>query len=312
MISVLPNLLSNPFVGLCIAVVIYASGGALIDIVVNPMLDALPIVNQEKRAKELSMLHAVFCWSQVILIVGTTFLIKAFGASLWWIVPLMVAVVPLFNFLLLLRVPVPPVVPKEKRVTLKGLFSSKLFIIMCIGMMCAGAIELIMAQWASTFAESALNLSKVAGDLVGPCMFALMMGIGRTIYGIWGEKIDLIKAMILGGFGSLICYLLVSFSYNPIIDIMGCAMTGFFVSFMWPGIMSVCADHIPTGGAAMFAVLAVFGDSGGSIGPAISGYIADQNGGDLHRGMLFGLVYCAIVLVFLFYYKARYQKTNVD
>ena len=306
MISVLPNLMSNTFAALCIAVITYSAGGALIDIVANPLLNALPIVNPERKAMELSMLHAVFCWSQVILIVGTTLLLRVLGSTLWWIPPLVLALVPLVNFGLLLAVPVPAAVSKEERITLRGLFSSKLFIMMCVGMACAGGIELVMAQWASSFAESALHLRKTTGDLVGPCLFALMMGVGRTIYGVWGDRINLIDAMILGGFGAVACYLVVGFSYNPIVDIVGCAMTGLCVSFMWPGIMSVCAADLPTGGAGMFAVLAVFGDSGGSLGPVIAGWIADRNGGNLHTGLLFGLVYCAIVLVFLFHYKLRY------
>ena len=310
MVSLLPNIMP-PYLGLCIAVIIYASGGALFDITVNPVLSALPIVDPKRRATELSMLHAVFCWSQVILIIGTTLMIRVLGVDLWWVIPLMVASVSLINGMLLLKVPMPDVVPKEQRMTLKKLFSGKLFVLMCVGMMCAGAIELIMAQWASTFAESALHLDKTAGDLVGPCMCALFMGLGRTIYGIWGEKLDLINSMILGGIGSFICYLLVAFSYDPIVNIVGCAMTGLCVSFMWPGIMAVCADHIPTGGAAMFAILAVFGDSGGSIGPAIAGFVADKSGGDLHKGLVLGLVYSVIVLVFLFYYKAAYQKKGV-
>lgn len=310
MISVLPNLMSNTFVALCIAVAIYSTGGALNDIVTNPLLNALPIVNQDRKAMELSMLHAVFCWSQVILIIGTTLLIRALGNDLWWIPPLILALVPFTNFILLLGVPIPAAVPKEERITLKGLFSSKLFIMMCVGMACAGGIELVMSQWASSFAESALCLTKTTGDLVGPCMFALMMGIGRTIYGIWGNKFNLINGMILGGFGAVACYLIVGLSYNPILDIIGCAMTGLCVSFMWPGIMSVCSADLPTGGAGMFAVLAVFGDSGGSLGPVISGWITDRSNGNLHTGLLFGLVYCVIVLVFLFSYKLHYEKNK--
>lgn len=310
MVSLLTNVLSNQFIGLCIAVVMYSCGGALIDIVANPLLNALPIVDSSKRAKEMSLLHAVFCWSQVILIIGTTVLLRVFGTDLWWIVPLIVAIVPFCLFLLMLKVPVPPTVAKEERATLKGLFSNKLFILMCVGMMCAGAIELIMAQWASSFAENSLHLTKTMGDLVGPCLFAVMMGLGRTLYGVYGDKMDLIKSMIVGGFGALACYIMVCLSYNPVVNIIGCAMTGFFVSFMWPGIMAVCANDIPAGGAAMFAILAVFGDSGGSIGPEIAGIIADSNGGNLHPGLLFGTVYCVVVLIFLFYYKFRYQNVN--
>lgn len=307
MISLLPHIMP-PYAGLCIAVVIYASGGALTDIVVNPLLSALPIVDPKKRSAELSLLHSVFCWSQVVLIIGTTLLVRVLGERLWWIIPLLLAAVPLINFLLFLRVPVPAVTEEEERTTARGLFSNKLFLLMCVGMMCAGAIELIMGQWASTFAENALHLNKTAGDLIGPCMLALTMGIGRTVYGFWGDRMDLIHAMILGGLGSLACYLLVSFSYNPVVDIIGCALVGFCVSFMWPGIMSVCADHIPSGGAAMFALLAVFGDSGGSIGPAIAGAITDACGGDLHKGLLLGILYSVIILVFLFHYKRTYQK----
>ena len=141
-------------------------------------------------------------------------------------------------------------------------------------MLCAGASELAMSQWSSLFAERALGVSKVVGDLMGPCLFAVFMGIGRTLYGIWGERIRLSRALALCAVLCILCYLGTALFQNPLLALLSCALCGFSVSLMWPGTFSLTAAAYPKGGTAMFGVLAVLGDIGCSTGPALMGAVS--------------------------------------
>ncbi len=303
-----PFMLPSPYAGLTLAVVVYAIGGGLIEVLVSPVVDALPIASGGKAAR-MSLLHSFYCWGQVAVVAGTTLMLAVFGPASWYVLPLIWALVPMVNMLLLLRVPIPATVADEHRTPLRALFRAPAFAAAMVLMLCAGAAELTMSQWSSLFAQEGLGLSKVWGDLAGPCLFAVLMGIGRIAYGLWGAKVPLVPALICCGGLATACYLVAALAANPIVSLFGCALCGLAVSLLWPGTFSLTAAHFPLGGAAMFGILAVFGDAGGAGGPWITGAVAEtatSTGGLLHdlarllpydggTGLRTGLVVGAVV-----------------
>ena len=271
-LGVLPKLLPLPYSGLVIAVVLYAIGGGFIEVMISPIVDSLP---GDAKASAMSLLHSFYCWGQMAVVLVTTVLIKLLGVDSWFILPILWASIPIFNLIRFLKVPLMPTIPEEVKTPLKRLFSSNLFMIALILMLCAGSSELAMSQWSSLFAEKGLQVPKLVGDLLGPCLFAVLMGVGRTIYAIWGHKIHLRKALMASGALCVACYAVTVFVQVPVISLIGCAICGFSVSLMWPGTFSLTAEAYPKGGTAMFGLLAIFGDLGASIGPWLTGLVSD-------------------------------------
>ena len=271
-LGVLPKLLPSPYTGLVIAVALYAIGGGFIEVMISPIVDALP---GDAKASAMSLLHSFYCWGQVAVVLITTLLIKALGVDIWFVLPILWASVPIYNLFRFLKVPLMPIMPEEEKTPLKQLFSSNMFIIALILMMCAGSSELAMSQWSSLFAEKGLQVPKLVGDLLGPCLFAVLMGIGRTIYGVWGHKIHLKKALMASGALCVVCYAVTVFVQVPVISLLGCALCGFSISLMWPGTLSLTAEAYPKGGTVMFGLLAIFGDLGAAIGPWLTGLVSD-------------------------------------
>ena len=210
------------------------------------------------------------------------------------------ALIPTYNIYNFATCPIEHLVEEGSGMGIRELFQKPLFWISVCLMICSGASELAMAQWASAYAEAALGLSKAIGDLTGPCMFAVTMGISRVIFGKYGDRIDLMKFMTGSGILCVVCYLLTSLSSNPLIGLIGCIVCGFSVGIMWPGTISISSKKFPLGGTAMFALLAMAGDLGGSIGPGIVGYITQEAGDNIRVGMSVGLVFPVILLVMLF------------
>lgn len=276
LLAVLPSLLPSPYMGLVLAIVVYAIGGGLLEVLISPVVDALPSP-QEGKAAAMSLLHSFYCWGQVAVVLGTTVMLAQFGRAAWQILPVVWAIVPLANLVVFLRVPLPQTIPDHHRTTLRHLFTTPAFLGALVLMLCAGAAELTMSQWSSLFAEQGLGLPKVWGDLAGPCLFAVLMGIGRIIYGLWGEQIPLVPAIVVCGAFATGCYLTTALSSNPVISLAGCALCGLAVSVLWPGTFSLAAHRFPFGGAAMFAVLAVMGDAGAAAGPWLAGAVADAS-----------------------------------
>ncbi len=271
-LGVLPSILPSPYMGLMISVMIYAVGGGFIEVLISPIMDSLP---GEAKSSSMSLLHSFYCWGQMAVVLITTLLLKALGADTWFILPVMWSLVPLYNMFQFMKVPLMPPVEEKEKTPLGQLFGTRTFILALILMMCAGSSELAMSQWSSLFAEKGLQVPKLMGDLLGPCLFALLMGIGRTIYGTFGHRIDLKKALAASGTLCVICYAITVFVQIPIISLLGCALCGFSVSLMWPGTLSLTAEAFPKGGTAMFGLLAVFGDVGASIGPWMAGLVSD-------------------------------------
>lgn len=294
LLGLLPQLLPWPFVGLAIATVTMAVGGGIIEVAVSPIIDSLP--SDAKDAK-MSLLHSFYCWGQVAVVLLTTVAVRLMGQGLWWVLPLAWAVLPFCNIFSFARVPLAPTVPEEEKVPLGELCRSKLFVTAMVLMLCAGAAELAMSQWSSLFAEQALGVEKLWGDLLGPCLFAVFMGIGRTIYGVFGAKMDLYRALLATAVLCVLCYLGAALLAAPMLSLLCCALCGFAVSLMWPGVLSSTAAVYPKGGAAMFGMLAVCGDIGCSLGPALAGMVSEVAG--LRAGMLSAAVFPAVMVACL-------------
>lgn len=271
LMSILPQIMP-PYGGLLISVLLYAIGGGMIEVIISPIVDAVP---GDAKAAAMSLLHSFYCWGQVGVVLITTVIIRIIGNDLWYVLPIMWSVIPIYNFFVFIKVPLPPMVSEEESMNIKELFSSKIFILALVMMVCSGASELSMSQWSSFFAEKALGILKLMGDILGPCLFAVFMGIGRAVYGIKGEKIDLRKALIACAVLTTACYMVTVFIKIPVISLLGCALCGLGVSLMWPGMLSLTSSRCPTGGTAMFAILAMAGDVGCSIGPWLVGVISD-------------------------------------
>lgn len=296
-LATLPDLLGNAYLGIMISVVIYACGSGLIEVLVSPIVEACPFDNKESV---MSLLHSFYCWGSVAVILISTLFFRIFGISHWRIVACLWAIVPICNIFNFMSCPIEHLTEEGEGLGILGLFRLPLFWIAIVLMICAGASELSMAQWASAYAESALRITKTVGDIAGPCLFAVAMGICRTFYGRYGEKIDLIRFMIASGILCLICYLIASLSAQPVIGLIGCIVCGFSVAIMWPGTISISSAKIPAGGTAMFALLAMAGDLGGSIGPAAVGFVTQHAGDNLQAGMLAGSIFPAVLIVSAF------------
>lgn len=293
-LAVLPDLLPDAFAGILISVVIYATGSGLIEVLCSPIVEACPF---EHKESVMSLLHSFYCWGSVGVIVLSTLFFAVFGIAHWRVATCIWAVVPLYNVYNFMTCPIEHLVEDGEGLSVTGLLRLPMFWVSIVLMICAGASELAMAQWASAYAESALGLNKTLGDLVGPCLFAIMMGLSRTIYGKYGERIDLMRYMIGSGILCLVCYLAASFSGSPMIGLLGCVVCGFSVGIMWPGTISISSKTIPAGGTAMFALLAMAGDLGGSIGPGIVGIVTQNAGDNLRRGLLAGCVFPIVLVI---------------
>ena len=294
LMAFLPELLPNPFVGIIISVMLYAMGSGLVEVLLSPIVEACPF---ENKAGVMSLLHSFFCWGAVGVILGSTLFFSIFGTKNWQFLTLIWAVVPLFNTFNFLSCPIERLVEEGKGMRVTQLLRLPLFLLMIILMICVGASEATMTQWASAFTESALGVSKTLGDLLGPCMFAIFMGLARVFYGKKSEKLDLTKVMLWCGLLCFICYILAGLSPIPIVGLIGCALCGLSVGIMWPGTISLSSQKCPSGGTAMFAFLALAGDLGAAVGPAMVGGIAEAVGGNLKIGLLFASIF-PIILVF--------------
>lgn len=306
-LAFLPDVFPDPFVGIIISVIIYAMGSGLIEVLCSPIVEACPFDHKEAV---MSLLHSFYCWGSVGVILLSTLFFTLFGIENWRLLACIWALVPLYNIYNFVTCPIEHLVEDGEGLGIKNLLKLPMFWISIILMICAGASELSMAQWASAYAESALGLSKTLGDLVGPCLFAIMMGISRTIFGKFGEKLDLMKYMMFCGGLCLICYIAASTSQSPMIGLLGCVICGFSVGIMWPGTISLSSQKIPAGGTAMFALLAMAGDIGGAAGPGIVGMITQHAGDDLHKGLLAGCVFPAVLILSIIILKLMRNQTN--
>ena len=293
-LAFMPDLLPEPFVGIILSVIVYAVGSGLIEVLCSPIVEACPFDNKEAT---MSLLHSFYCWGAVGTIVISTLFFAVFGMDNWKWLAVLWALVPAINIYNFATCPIEHFVDEGQGMGIKELFRKSFFWLSICLMICSGASELAMAQWASAYAEAALGLSKTIGDLAGPCMFAVTMGISRVIFGKYGAKMDLMKFMIASGALCLVCYLLSALAPLPALNLLGCVVCGFSVGIMWPGTISIASGKIPLGGTAMFALLAMAGDLGGSVGPGIVGFVTQRANDDLKAGMLAGSIFPVILVL---------------
>lgn len=294
LLTILPEVFSSPFVGILISVMVYAVGGGLLEVLVSPVVEACPSDNKEKA---MSMLHSFYCWGHVGVVLLSTVFFRAAGIGNWKIMAVVWAVIPICNAFAFTRVPMASLIEDgESGLSLKELFASKIFWVLLIMMVCAGASEQAVSQWASTFAEKGLEISKTAGDLAGPMAFAILMGASRAFYGKYGDRIHLDHFMIWSSGLCILAYLGISLFPSPLLSLAACAVCGLSVGIMWPGTFSKASAAIPKGGTAMFALLALGGDLGCSGGPTVVGAVSSAMGENLKMGILAAVVFPVLLL----------------
>lgn len=301
-LAFLPSLLPDSYVGILISVIIYAMGSGLIEVLVSPIVEACPFDNKDSV---MSLLHSFYCWGSVGVILLSTIFFAIFGIENWRILACIWALIPLYNTFNFISCPIESLTEEGEGLSIRQLCHIPIFWIALILMVCAGASEISMAQWASAYVESALGISKSIGDIIGPCLFAVMMGMSRSFYGKYGENIDLMKFMIGSGALCLVCYLLSALAPLPFLNLVGCAVCGFSVGIMWPGTISIASKKIPLGGTAMFALLAMAGDLGGSVGPGIVGFVTQNANDNLKVGMLAGCVFPTVLVLSVLLLKRK-------
>ena len=303
LLPVLPELFADPFIGLLIAILIYAVGGGLLEVLISPVVESCPTDNKEKA---MSLLHSFYCWGQVGVVLVSTLFFAVFGIQNWKILAMLWAVIPVLNGLFFIGVPIAPLIEDgETGMKLGELLKNGLFWILFLMMLCAGASEQAVSQWASALAERGLGISKTLGDLAGPMTFGILMGISRAFYGKYGDKIRLERFM---GASALLCiasYLLIALVPVPALGLVGCALCGLSVGIMWPGTFSMAAASIRRGGTALFALLALAGDLGCSSGPTLAGFVSGVYGDNLRRGILAAVIFPIALLVSLLLIKRR-------
>ena len=293
--AVLPQRFGDPFWGLLAAVILYAAGGGLLEVLVSPGVEACPSDHKEQT---MSLLHSFYCWGQVGVVLVSTVFFQLFGIGQWRVLAVVWAMVPLFNALLFARVPMTSLLKEgEKGLSLRKLAGMKIFWVFMLLVMCAGASEQSVSQWASTLAEKGLGVSKTVGDLAGPLAFAVFMGCARAFYGKYGEKIDLDKFMAGSSLLCLASYLCISLAPGPVFGLAGCAVCGLSVGIMWPGTISKASVFLPKGGTALFAMMALAGDLGCSGGPTVVGMVSGLFGDDLKKGILAAALFPLLLLL---------------
>ena len=293
-LTVLPEWMGHPFAGILISVIVYAVGGGLLEVLVSPVVEACPSTHKEKA---MSMLHSFYCWGHVGVVLFSSIFFKLAGIENWKLLAVLWAVIPILNALVFTRVPIAPVLPEgEEGMTIGTLFQNRTFWLLFVMMICAGASEQSVSQWASLFAEKGLGISKTAGDLAGPMAFAVLMGASRAFYGNYGEKINLDRFMTVSSVLCILSYLCLVFMPVPVLSLAGCALCGLAVGIMWPGTFSRASKALPAGGTALFALLALGGDIGCSGGPSLVGMVSGMCKGNLKIGILAALIFPVLLL----------------
>lgn len=295
-LGVLPQMMSNAYAGLVIAMCINAVGGGLIEVLISPIVEALP---GDEKESAMSMLHSFYCWGHVSVVILSTVFFNTIGLGKWSYLPLLWSLVPLLNIFLFMKVPIQTLVEEGEETPIRELLKVRIFWLFFILMICAGASEQAMSQWSSLFAEIGLKVSKNMGDLLGPCAFAILMGVSRTIYGFYGSKMNLMKYIAGSSILCIVSYFVAIFAPIPIVALIGCAVCGFSVGIMWPGIFSLSAKKYPQGGTAMFALFALAGDVGCSSGPGVVGVVANYLG-ELKYGLMVAVAFPIVLVICIF------------
>lgn len=290
--GILPFIM-DPFTGIIISMVFAAVGGGLDEVIISPVIEAIP---GDSKASDMSLLHSFYCWGQMGVVLLSTLFFTLAGRENWRYLAMLWAIVPLVDTIMFIYVPIKELSDHEDSIRIGDILNKPVFWLLMLIMVCAGASELGMSQWASLFAEEGLQVSKTVGDLMGPCMFALFMGITRLLYGLMGQKLELERSLVISGGLCIVGYVLAAFVPSPMIALCGCALCGLSVGLMWPGTYSISSRYVPDGGAKMFALLAFAGDIGCTSGPDVIGLIGNH-AGNIRRGLAFGIIFPLVLAV---------------
>lgn len=294
-----------PFAGLLAASFLYALGGGLIEVLISPIVEACPT---ENKASVMSLLHSFYCWGTVAVVLLSTLYLSLAGRENWRLLPVLWAILPIANGVFFCLVPIAKLTEEGESMSVGELFGNKLFWLFIILMAASGASEQAMSQWASAFAEMGLGVSKTVGDLAGPCMFSVLMGLSRVFYAKKADKIDLLGFIIGSGVLSILAYITASLSPNPVVSLIGCALCGLSAGILWPGVFSIASVAFPKGGTAMFAILALAGDLGCSGGPTTVGFVTSLMDGNLKRGIITGSIFPLILVISALIYRRKCRK----
>lgn len=304
LLGILPELTSDPYLGISIAVVIYAVGGGLTEVIISPIVEACPT---DKKGAAMSLLHSFYCWGSVLVVLVSTLLFRLLGLDSWRIISAMWAVIPACNAIYFCFVPINSLADEGRGMSITGLLKEKVFWVLALLMLCSGASELAMSQWASALAETGLHVSKTAGDLAGPCFFAILMGSGRVLHAHVAERFSLTGYLGACACLCIVSYLVVTFSPLPAISLAACGVCGLSVAAMWPGTFSISSKVCPQGGTTIFALLALAGDIGCSAGPTTVGFVSSALRDNLKLGLLSAIIFPALMLAGLAMCR-KYEK----
>lgn len=292
-LAFIPDIVNNCYVGILVCVVMYAIGGGIIEVMISPIVEACPT---ERKEAAMSLLHSFYCWGHVGVVIISTLFFKFIGIEHWRVMAILWAIIPIVNAFYFSRVPIFSVTQNKEPMTIKSLVKNKMFWLFILLMICAGASEQAMSQWASAFAEAGLGVSKTVGDLAGPCTFAILMGMSRVLYGKFSEKLPLKKAMLLCALLCIASYLIAALTKSPVAGLLGCAICGFSVGIFWPGTFSLASSSLKGAGTAMFAFMALAGDIGCSAGPTIVGFVSNASGDNLKTGLLTAIIFPILIV----------------
>lgn len=309
LLTVLPEVVPGHFGGILIAVCIYAVGGGLLEVMISPIIEACPTDNKEGA---MSLLHSFYCWGVTGVVLISTIFFAVFGIRNWKLLTLLWVLLPIANGIFFSKVPIYSLQEEgEKGMTMPELFREKFFWVLMLMMVCSGASEQAVSQWASTFAEEGLGITKTLGDLVGPMSFSILMGLSRLLYGKYGDRLDLNRCMKYSCLLCIASYLLITLFPNPMVELAGCGICGFSVGILWPGTFSKAAASLRRGGTLLFALLALAGDLGCSGGPTLAGFVSSAAGGNLRVGILSAIVF-PVLLLLCFLRMEHTRQTAAD
>lgn len=295
LMGILPDLLSNPFAGLLIAVTIFAVGGGLMEVIISPIVESCPTKSKQKA---MSLLHSFYSWGHAGVILLSTLFFTLFGIENWRILAMLWALIPLVNTFFFLKIPLYPIVPEgERGLTFTELFKKPVFWLMIVLMICSGASEQAIGQWVSAFTEAGLAVNKTLGDLLGTMMFALCMALTRGYFGNRGEHIPMEKILITMSTLCVAGFLITVFSPIAGLSLVGCGICGVAVAIFWPGSLVVAAKRLRNGGTKMYALLALAGDFGCCAGPTVTGWVTAAANGDFKKGILAAIGFPLVLLI---------------
>lgn len=306
-LAVFPSVFPSPYTGLLLSVILYAIGGGLTEVLISPIVEACPTNN---KSAVMSMLHSFYCWGSAAVIAVSTLFFYCFGKEKWQILALLWTLIPLFNTLFFSKVPIRQLTEEGDEMSIKALASHKVFWVLIVLIFVSGASELAMSQWASSFAEQGLGISKTAGDLMGPCLFAVLMGCSRLFYARYSDKINLLGFIMICGIACVISYITASLSPSPAAALAGCGLCGLSVGVLWPGVFSIASAKFPKGGTALFALMALAGDLGCSSGPALVGIVSGAFGENLGAGLFSAAIFPILLIIFAYILKSKHSDSK--